>query len=210
MSKKYCLDLLQDSGLLGSKPCSTPMDSDIRLHQDSGQELSDMSFYWRLVSRLLYLTTTCPNITFATQQLSQFMANPTHTHFQAERRALKYLKSCPDKGLLFHRDFPIQLIGFSEVDWGRCADTRRSITGYCFLIGQSLVSWKTKKQSTVSRSSSEVEGRAVTSSTYELQWLTYLVWGLKITCIHSQSALCIVANSIFHECTKHLDIDCHS
>ena len=79
--RKYCLDLLDDLGLLGSKPCSTPMDSNIRLHQDSGQALSDVSSYRRLVGRLLYLTTPYPNITFATQQLSQFMANPTQIHF---------------------------------------------------------------------------------------------------------------------------------
>ena len=168
--------------LLSSKPCSTPMDSGIGLHEDSSQALSDVSSYRRLVGRLLYVTTTRLDITFATQQLSQFMARLTHTHFQAVRRMLRYLKSCPSKGLFFHRDSPIQLIGFSDADWGCCVDTRRSITGYCFFIGQSLISWKAKKQSTVSWSSSEAEYRALASSTCELQWLTYLLGDLKVTC----------------------------
>ena len=75
--RKYCLDLLQDSGLLGCKPCSTPMHYALRLHHDSGQVHYDVTSYRWLVGRLLYLTNTRPDITFATQQLSQFMANPT-------------------------------------------------------------------------------------------------------------------------------------
>ena len=214
--RKYCLDLLHDSGLLGSKPSSTPMDSALRLHQDFDDPFSDVFAYRRLVGRLLYLTTTRPDIAFATQQLSQFMANPSQTHFRAARRVLKYLKGCPSRGLLFHRDSSLQLLAFSDADWGGCLDSRKSVTGYCFFLGTSLVSWKTKKQSTVSRSSSEAEYRALASTTCELQWLTYLLKDLKVSCSRpavlycdSQSALHIAANPVFHERTKHLDIDCH-
>ena len=75
--QKYYLDLLQDSGLLGSKPVSTPMDYALKLHHDSGPVYPYALAYKRLVGQLLYLTTTRPDITFATQQLSQFMAHPT-------------------------------------------------------------------------------------------------------------------------------------
>ncbi|WVZ20683.1 hypothetical protein V8G54_008005 [Vigna mungo] len=171
-----------DSGMTGSKPCSTPMDSALHLHQDSTEPLADPLSYRRLIGRLLYLASTCPDITFATQQLSQFMGNPTQMHLRAAMRVLHYLKSSPGKGLMFRRDSPIQILGFSDVDWATYVDSRRSVTGYCFFLVNSLISWKTKKQNTVSRSSSEVEYRALASAT---------------------------SNPVFHERTKHLDIDCH-
>jgi len=129
---------------------------------------------------------------------------------------LRYLKNCPGKGLFFPRDSPLHLQGYSDADWADCVDTRRSISGQCFFLENSLVSWRTKKQITVSRSSSEAEYRALASAIYELQWLTYLLQDLHVSCtkLHvffcdNQSALHIAANLVFHERTKHLEIDCH-
>ncbi|BAU02271.1 hypothetical protein VIGAN_11176800 [Vigna angularis var. angularis] len=79
------------------------------------------------------------------------------SHFQAAFRVVRYLKSCPGKGLFFSRTSSFQFSGFSDADWPMCVDTRHSITGYCFIIGSSLVSWLTKEQSTVSRSFAETE-----------------------------------------------------
>ncbi|XP_052728009.1 uncharacterized mitochondrial protein AtMg00810-like [Vigna angularis] len=214
--RKYCLDLLKDSGMTGSKPCSTPMDSALHLHQDSTKPLVDPLSYRKLVGRLLYLTSTRPDITFTTQQLSQFMSNPTQMHLRAAMRVLHYLKSSPGKGLMLRRDSPIHILGFSDADWAICVDSRRSVTGYCLFLGNSLISWKTKKQNTISRSSSEAEYRALVSATCELQWLNFLLRDLKIPCFKqvvlysdNQSALHIAANPVFHDWTKYLDIDCH-
>jgi hypothetical protein len=214
--RKYCLDLLSDSGHDGSKPVSTPSDSSSKLHHDSSQPFEDVPAYRRLVGRLLYLNTTRPDITFITQQLSQFLSHPTVTHHQAALRTLKYLKGCPGKGLFFPRTSSLTLQGFSDADWAGCLDTRRSITGQCFFLGHSLISWRTKKQVTVSRSSSEAEYRALASTTCELQWILYLLHDLHITCsklpvlyCDNQSALHIADNPVFHERTKHLEIDCH-
>jgi len=214
--RKYCLDLIRDSGLSGCKPCCIPMDNSLMLHQDDSELLTDVLSYRRLVGRLLYLTTTRPDISFATQQLSQFMSKPTRSHLAAAMRVLKYLKGHPGHGLFFPYDSQIQLTGFSDADWGTCIDSRRSITGYCFFIGSYLISRKTKKQNTVSRSSSEAEYRALASTTCELQWVTYLLKDLKVPCscppalcCDNQSALYIVGNLVFHERTKHVDIDCH-
>jgi len=102
--RKYCLDLLKDSSMLGCKPSSTPMDNSLRLHNDSSSFLDDPLSYRRLVGRLVYLTSTHPDIAFATQQLSQFMSKSTKAHHAAVVRVLQYLKGCPGKGLFFSKD----------------------------------------------------------------------------------------------------------
>ncbi|PNX60021.1 retrovirus-related Pol polyprotein from transposon TNT 1-94, partial [Trifolium pratense] len=214
--RKYCLDLLNDSGLLGSKPASTPLDPSIKLHQDNGKSFEDISLYRRLVGKLLYLTNTRPDITYATQQLSQFLHNPTVTHYKAACRVIRYLKHNPGRGLLFQRNADLQLLGYSDADWAGCIDTRRSTTGYCFFLGTSLISWKAKKQTTISKSSSEAEYRALSSATCELTWLLYLLKDLHVESskqpviyCDNQSALHIASNPVFHERTKHIEIDCH-
>ncbi|WVZ26235.1 hypothetical protein V8G54_004779 [Vigna mungo] len=107
-------DLIKESGLMGCKPSSTPMNDSLRLYQDSSGPLADPLSYRRLVGHLIYLTSTRPDIVFATQQLSQFMVAPTQTHFQAALRVVCYLKGCPGKGLFFSRKSSTQLHGFSD------------------------------------------------------------------------------------------------
>nr|KYP46168.1 hypothetical protein KK1_032272 [Cajanus cajan] len=114
--QKYCLDLLSDSGMLGCKPSTNPMDFSLRLHKDSSAPLSDPLSYRRLIGRLLYLTSTFPNIAFPIQQLSQFISNPTQVHFHAAMRVLKYLKGNLSKGLMFRRDSLVHVLGFSDAD----------------------------------------------------------------------------------------------
>jgi len=134
------------------------MDSTLRLHADPLP-------YRRLVGRLIYLTSIRPDIAFAPQQLSQFMSNPTKAHHNAAIKVLCYLKSCPKKGLVFPKNCNTQIRGFSDAGWATCVDSRRSISDYCFFIGNFLVSWKTKKHNTVSQSSSEAEYRALAATT---------------------------------------------
>ena len=214
--RKYCLDLLSDSGSINSKPVSTPSDPSIKLHHDSSLPYDDIPSYRRLVGILLYLNTTRPDITFITQQISQFLSKPTQTHHQAALRVLRYLNRCPAKGLHLPRSSSLHLQGIYDADWAGCIDTRRSINGQCFFLGDSLISWRTKKQLTVSRSSSEAKYRVLASATCELQWLIYLLRDLHVTCsklpvlfCDNQSAFHIAVNPVFHERTKHLDIDCH-
>jgi hypothetical protein len=129
---------------------------------------------------------------------------------------LRYLKANPGYGLLFPRNSEIQILGYADADWAGCVDSRKSTSGYCFFMGSSLISWKAKKQQTVARSSSEAEYRALASAVCELQWLLYLLCDLGVKCSRppvlycdSQSAIHIASNPVFHERTKHLEIDCH-
>ena len=150
--RKYTLDILSDSGMLGCRPNTTPMDYSTKLHTTAGTPLSDAesSSYRRLVGRLIYLTNTRPDIMYAVQQLSQYMSSPTNMHLQAAYRVLRYLKSTPGSGVFFSATSIPQLRAFSDSDWAGCQDSRRSITGFVVYFGSSLVSWQSKKQNTVS------------------------------------------------------------
>lgn len=217
--RKYTLDILADSGMLGSRPNSTPMDYSTRLQASSGTPLSDASSsssYRRLVGRLIYLTNMQPDIAFAVQQLSQYMTNPTNAHHQAALRVLRYLKGTPGSGLFFSAHGTSQLRAFSDSDWAGCRDTRRSITGFSVYFGSSLISWQSKKQSTVSPSSSEAEYWALASTTCEIQWLTYILQDFRVPFVQPATLYCdnrstiqIASNPVFHERTKHIKIDCH-
>ncbi|XP_019416424.1 PREDICTED: uncharacterized protein LOC109327714 [Lupinus angustifolius] len=203
--------------MLGCKPSRTSMTSGTHLFQDSSAPYSDPSSYRRLIGRLIYLTNTRPDLCFSVQQLAQFMAKPTTTHHIAASKVLRYIKGTPAIGLFFSNTSTIQLKAYSDSDWAACPDTRRSITGYCIYLGSSLISWKSKKQKTISRSSCEAEYRAMAITTCELTWLTYLLEDLQysfstpaIMFCDNQSAIYLATNPVFHERTKHIELDCHT
>ncbi|KAG7551468.1 Retrotransposon Copia-like N-terminal [Arabidopsis thaliana x Arabidopsis arenosa] len=214
--RKYTLDLLESVGLLGCKPVATPMDSDIQLHAESGDLLPDATVYRALIGKLLYLTITRADITYAVHKLSQFLSQPRTQHLAAAHRIVRYLKGDPGRGLFYSAQSEIRLQAFSDADWGTCPDSRRSTTGYCVFLGTSLISWKSRKQQTASRSSAESEYRALADTTCELIWLTQLLKDLHVHITgpanlycDSTAAIQIASNSVFHERTKHIEIDCH-
>ncbi|XP_019189137.1 PREDICTED: uncharacterized protein LOC109183487 [Ipomoea nil] len=201
---------------LGCKPVHSPMVVSSKLLHDDSPLLSDATMFRRIIGKLFYLTITRPDITYAVQQLSQFVGAPTEVHLKAVHRVLRYIKKSPGQGILFSPNPIFQLKGFSDSDWATCPKTRKSVTGYCVFLGDSLVSWKSKKQQTVSRSSSEAEYRALATTSCEIQWLLFLLGDLGIVpssssvlFSDSQSALAIAKNPVFHERTKHIGIDCH-
>ncbi|XP_030478311.1 uncharacterized mitochondrial protein AtMg00810-like [Cannabis sativa] len=169
--RKYTLQLLEDNGYVGSKPAKTPMEPRIKLDDQQGEPLEDPSPYRQLVRKLLYLTLSRPDITFAVNILSQFMASPRTPHLQAVHHFLRYLKGSPGQGLLYSASSSLNLRGFSDFDWASCPITRRSTTGFCIFIGDCLISWRTKKQPIISRSSAEAEYRALAATGSELTWL---------------------------------------
>ncbi|XP_020222487.1 uncharacterized protein LOC109804970 [Cajanus cajan] len=157
------------------------MDYSTRLSTTTGTPLSDPSAYRRLIGRLIYLTTTRPDITHAVHHLSQFISAPTTAYSQAAFHILRYLKQASGLGIFLSATSSLQLKAFSDSDWVGCLDSRRSITGFSVYIGDSLISWRSKKQRTVSRSSFKAEYRALAATTCELQWLAYLLADLRVS-----------------------------
>jgi len=144
------------------------------------------------------------------------MKEPKKDHLEVARRVLRYLKGHPGQGVLLQSDSNLQVFAYCDSDWGACPLTRRSPTGFLVTLGGSPISWKTKKQGTVSRSSTEAEYRAMATVISELVWIKSFLAAMgifhtspmKLLC-DNQAALHIAKNPVFHERTKHIEIDCH-
>ncbi|XP_070054266.1 uncharacterized mitochondrial protein AtMg00810-like [Nicotiana tomentosiformis] len=223
--RKYALELISESGLSGAKPTSSPLEQNLKLtainydkhmQQTGDNELQDIESYQRLIGKLIYLTITRPDICFAVQLSSQFMQHPKQSHLEAAMRDVRYIKRSPGMGVFLKKGRITRVTAYCDSDWAACPNTRRSVTGYVIKLGESLVSWKSKKQQTVSRSSAEAEYRSMAVVTAEVVWLVGLMKELnieveeplKLFC-DSKAAMQIAANPIYHERTKHIEIDCH-
>ena len=143
--RKYVLDLLQEAGLSGCKPYASPIDSKPQLWSTTSPLYSDPKWYRRLVGKLIYLTLTCPDITFAINVLSQFMHASREVHWEAAIRLLAYLKYAPGRGLIFRRNGHLQISGYSDAGFVGDRHDWKSTTGYCVYVGGNLVIWRSHK-----------------------------------------------------------------
>lgn len=215
--RKYALDLLDETGLLGCKPSSVPMDPAIKYSIETGGELVDAAAYRRLIGLLMYLQITRPDITFAVNKLSQYSSAPRESHQLGVMKILRYLKGTIGQGLFYSSKSEMQIQAFADADWGSCKDSRHSTSGFCVFLGSSLISWKSRKQQVVSKSSAEAEYRSLSVVSDELFWLTNLLKELHFSLAKpsllfydNTAAIHIAHNAVFHERTKNLKIDCHS
>ncbi|KAH0648566.1 hypothetical protein KY285_033814 [Solanum tuberosum] len=213
---KYTQDLISLAGLQVSSSVDTPLEMNVKYRREEGDLLPDPTIFRQLVGSLNYLTITRPDISFAVQQVSQFMQAPRHLHLVAVRRIIRYLLGTSTRGLFFPSGSPIRLNAFSDSDWAGCPDTRRSVSGWCMFLGESLISWKSKKQDRVSKSSTEAEYRSMSTACSEVVWLRGLLAEIGFpqshpTPLHADntSAIQIATNPVFHERTKHIEVDCH-
>lgn len=193
-------------------PLKLFMDAHLKLTPHKGEPLADPSPYQRLISKLIYLTVTRPDIAFSVHILTQFMQQPTCVHMQAAEHLLRYLAGNPSQGVLLASTSAAQLTTYCDSYWESCPTTQKSTSGFCILLGSSPISWKTKKQSLVAGSTIESEYRAMALTACEITWLTSL---LKDIGVHKLSptllnydnkvVLSIAANPVLHEHTKHID-----
>ncbi|RVX16495.1 Retrovirus-related Pol polyprotein from transposon RE1 [Vitis vinifera] len=150
---KYALDILEETGMLDCKPVDTPMDPNVKLISGQGEPLGDPRRYRRF--------------------------SPCDSHWDVVIRIIRYIKSTPGQCVLYENRGHIQVVGYTDADWAGSPTDRCSTSGYCVFIGGNIISWKSKKQDVVARSSAEVEYRAMALATCEFIWLKHLLRELR-------------------------------
>ncbi|GJZ81108.1 ribonuclease H-like domain-containing protein [Tanacetum coccineum] len=216
------------------------------IETEKDKRLKSLTEYPKLVGELIYLFATRPNISYYVYCLYQHIHSPLQSHFSAALRVLRYLKQSPGSGIQFYHGNKLNLHAYSDADRAKCLSSRKSVSGLCVYLCGNLVSWKSKKQATLSMSSTEAEYRCMTSTTCEVIWLVNvmkdlnvdgvlpvplycgnlvswkIIWlvnllkdlnvdGVLVVPLYcdSTSVIQIAANLVFHEKTKHFEIDVH-
>ncbi|KAI5327491.1 hypothetical protein L3X38_026887 [Prunus dulcis] len=203
---KYARDLLAKAGMDTCRSYTTPCKPHCQLLASEGDSLSDPTIYRSIVGALQYLTFTRPDLCYAVNTVCQYMTQPSD---------LRYIHGTLDHGLNFTSG-SWDLHAYSDADWASDVNTHRSTTGFVVYLGNNLVSWQSKKQNYVSRSSIEAEYRALANTAADLAWVRQVLLDLKIflpqpPTIHCDnlSALALSSNPVYHSWIKHLDIDFH-
>ncbi|XP_039030698.1 secreted RxLR effector protein 161-like [Hibiscus syriacus] len=189
------------------------MVTNCKLTVDTGIPVEDATHYRSIVGALHYIVITRPDIAFVVNKVCQFMQAPCDVHLQAVKRILRYLQAIVDFGLRFSASSRLSLTGFANANWGSDAD-RRSTSGYCIYFGDNLVSWSSRKQQVVARSTAEAEYQSVVCAAVEMIWLESLLGELRVS-VHGKhvlwcdnsSVVAVCANPILHSKFKHVELD---
>ncbi|CAN1283134.1 Retrovirus-related Pol polyprotein from transposon RE2 [Linum perenne] len=212
---KYIADLLHKAGLQTSNPVATPYYTPKHAHAQD--ELFDRPTDFRqLLDGLQYLQITRPDISYAVNRLSQTMHSPSVSDWTQLKRVLRYLKGTPTHGITLYRHSSHHLSVFTDADWAGDTVDRRSTSAYVTYLGPNIISWSSRKQRTVSRSSTEAEYRALATASSEILWLTSLLHEIGFPTQQPPTVWCdnigatyLSRNPVFHSRSKHLEIDFH-
>uniref|UniRef100_A0A803NGJ8 Integrase catalytic domain-containing protein n=1 Tax=Cannabis sativa TaxID=3483 RepID=A0A803NGJ8_CANSA len=211
---KYKKDLLCKAKMQGAKPNSTPMTSGLRLSAFGSDPVEDIQLYRSIVGALQYLTITRPEIAFSVNKVCQFMHNPLQVHWLAVKRILRYVSGSLNHGLHLKRSNFLELQAYCDADWATDPDDRRSTSGFAVFLGPNLITWQSKKQHTISRSSTEAEYMSLASVVAEITWLQSLFSELKIhlprkpvVWCDNLSTILLTQNPVPHARTKHIELD---
>jgi len=212
--QRYTSDLLARAALSDTRTVATPMELHLQLQPDEGTPLADPTRYRHLVGSLVYLTITRPDVAYVVHVLSQFVSAPTSVHYAHLLRVLRYLRATPGRGLFFSSSSSLQLSAYSDATWASDPSDRRSVTGFCLFLGSSLLTWKSKKQTGVSRSSTEAELRAMASTAEEIIWLRWLLADFGVVSsgpttlfCDNTSAIQLTLNPVKFSLSKHIGVD---
>ncbi|GKD24683.1 hypothetical protein Tco_1230897, partial [Tanacetum coccineum] len=217
--RKYVIDLLSEYGMLAWKHAKTPLMTKIAISNEASDNdplLDNIIGYQKLIGKLIYLTNTMSDVSYVVHCLSLFMHSPLRSRLRIAFKILRYLRGSPGLRIHIVKDSSIVLRAYSDAYWAKCVVTRKSVTWYCVSMNGYLVSWKSKKQNTLSKSSTEAENRALASVTSEVILVLKILKDMECeNLLHvslycdSNSTIKIAANPIFHGRTKHLEIDLH-
>ena len=212
--QKYILDLLEETKHTQCRTSDTPIEANHRLTLDDNDPKIEITSYQKLIGKLLYLSHTRPDICFTVNVLSQFMHSPRNSHFQAANRVLRYLKGTTGLGLTYRKVGRIDLTLYTDSDFAGSRMDYRSTTGYCTFLGGNLVTWRSKKQNLISKSTTEAEFCAMSKGIDEVMWIRNLLEELQIPYImpvaircDNKSAISIAHDPVYHDRMKHVNID---
>ncbi|XP_022023389.1 uncharacterized mitochondrial protein AtMg00810-like [Helianthus annuus] len=212
----YVKDIIHRASMDSCKPVATPVDNQSKLSSVSSPLRDDPSTYRSLAGALQYLTFTRPDISYNVQQVCMHMHAPRLEHWNALKRIIRYIQGTADYGLHLGPVPSLSLVAYTDADWAGCPDTRRSTSGYCVYMGDNLLSWSSKRQSTISRSSAEAEYQGVANVVADICWLRNLLLDLhypltRATLVYCDnvSAIYLSSNPVQHQRTKHIELDIH-
>lgn len=177
---KFIRKILEKFDMDGAKPAPTPLSPTTILTIHDGTTATNPTHYRKILGSLQYLNLTRPDLSFAINKLSQFMHKPTSLHLQHLKRLLRYIKGTINFGILLKKPSSFNLLAFTDADWGGNMDDRTSTSAYLIFFGGNPISWLSRKQRTVARSSTEAEYRVVATASAELMWLQNLLQELHI------------------------------
>jgi hypothetical protein len=195
---------------------SVPLTHGTVLRAGEGEPLPNSGRYAELVGRLMYLATcTRPDLSYSLGVLARHMHAPTQRHWTAAMGVVRYLNGTMGLGLTYSRDGNPAISGFCDADYAGDQDTRRSTTGFVFMLAGGAVSWSSQRQRTVAVSTTEAEYQAAAGATKEALWLRHLAADMAhpvqsvAICSDNQAALTLLANPVLSQRSKHIDIQYH-
>jgi hypothetical protein len=166
---KHTQDLLKRFGMKDAKPAKTPMGTNRHLDLNRGGKSVDQKAYQSMIGSLLYLCASRPDIMLSVCMCARFQSDPKECHLVAVKRILRYLVSTPCFGILYPKGSTFNLIGYSN--YARCKVDRKSTSGTCQFLGRSMVSWSSKKQTSVVLSTAKAEYVATGQCCAQLLWM---------------------------------------
>ncbi|XP_052479605.1 uncharacterized mitochondrial protein AtMg00810-like [Gossypium raimondii] len=173
--RKYAQEILKRFQMANCNPVGTPVKTSLKLVKDDTGRDVDNTLYKKIVGSLMYLTATRPDITYAINLICRFMECPKEMHLQAVKRILRYLQGTTDYEILYKKGEKSTLIGFTDSDYARDQDDRKSTSGYVFMLGTGVVSWSSRKQLIVTLSTTEAELVAASACVCQAIWMRKLL-----------------------------------
>ena len=212
---KYTKDLLKRFGMETASHKSTPMSTSTHLDKDEKGKDIDSRLYRGMIGSLLYLTASRPDIMLSVCICARYQCTPKVSHVTAVKRIFRYLSKTLDFGLYYPKSSSFELMSYNDADFAGCRSDRKSTSGTCHFLGNSLVSWFSKKQNSVALSTTEAEYIAAGLACAQVLWMRQTLIDYGIVCdtniirCDNTSAINLSKNHILHSRTKHIDIRHH-
>lgn len=212
----YAKEILERFGIESCNPVNTLVESGLELRKSTNGGNVDPTYFKSLVGSLQYLTCTRLDILYGVGLISRYMEAPDQSHLNAAKRILCYIKGTLNDGLLYSWTNDFTLVGYSNSDWGRDLDERKSTLGFAFYLGNVAFTWSSKKQAIVTLSTCEVEYVAANATVCHAIWLRNLLKYLGFPqensteiFVDNRSTIALAKNPVYHERSKHIDTRYH-